>query len=348
MSTWRSNRQTIAWFVDLYRRGLLDRDPPYQRRSVWNLRYKKDFVETVMLGYPAPSLFLHEEVSDSGISRHAVVDGKQRLTAIFEFIEDEFPTSSHHTTQLAPGQQGIYFSDFTAEDRKQFFAYELTVEYVPSTQGSFLNEVFDRLNRNVAKLSRQELRHARYSGDWAKLAEELAVELIDTLGSDFPRISTASRLQMKDVEYTAQLMVLADSGPTSLTQDGLDQYYADRDDDWNPSALKADFRKFLRTTEKLASGNAEIRTSRFRNQVDFYSLFGAIRELELEGESIDPVSSADALVEFGNQVDELVKSDEPSDLGAVSRYHFATRSAANNVGSRKTRVEILKSVLLGE
>ena len=90
----------------------------------------------------------------------------------------------------------------------------MTVEYVPSTQSTVLNEVFDRLNRNVAKLSRQELRHARYSGDWATAAETLAEEFYSTLGSSFPRISSAARLQMKDVEYTVQLMILVENGPS--------------------------------------------------------------------------------------------------------------------------------------
>lgn len=34
------NFQTVSWFWDLYTRGLLDLEPPYQRRSVWNQEYK--------------------------------------------------------------------------------------------------------------------------------------------------------------------------------------------------------------------------------------------------------------------------------------------------------------------
>ncbi len=71
---WRGNRQTVSWFLDLHRRELLELDPPYQRRSVWNQRYKEDFIETVLLGYPAPSLFLYEEIEDDGSTHYAVVD----------------------------------------------------------------------------------------------------------------------------------------------------------------------------------------------------------------------------------------------------------------------------------
>lgn len=120
MDRWRTNRQTIAWFVDHHKRSLLDRDPPYQRRSVWNQRYKKDFIETILLGYPAPSLFLHEEVTATGIVRQAVVDGKQRLTAVIEFVEGEFATNDSNETLLDPRLQGVYFPNSTRTTGRAF------------------------------------------------------------------------------------------------------------------------------------------------------------------------------------------------------------------------------------
>ena len=51
----RQNFQTISGFWDLYRRELLDLDPPYQRRSVWNQAYKDAFVDTILMQYPAGS-----------------------------------------------------------------------------------------------------------------------------------------------------------------------------------------------------------------------------------------------------------------------------------------------------
>ncbi len=59
-------------------------DPPYQRRSVWNQSFKDYFVDTVLLGLPAPAIFLFEEISPEGRSVYHVVDGKQRLTSLLE------------------------------------------------------------------------------------------------------------------------------------------------------------------------------------------------------------------------------------------------------------------------
>ena len=43
-------------------------DPPYQRRSVWNQSFKDYFVDTVLLGLPAPAIFLFEETQPCELS----------------------------------------------------------------------------------------------------------------------------------------------------------------------------------------------------------------------------------------------------------------------------------------
>ncbi|MDJ0845811.1 DUF262 domain-containing protein [Crocosphaera sp.] len=84
------NFQTISWFWDLYNRGLLELDPPYQRRSVWNQEYKDYFIDTVLNGYPAPAIFVYQEITPDGVSKISIVDGKQRLSTLFEFAKNEF------------------------------------------------------------------------------------------------------------------------------------------------------------------------------------------------------------------------------------------------------------------
>jgi hypothetical protein len=89
----RQTLQTIAWFWDLHNRKLLDLDPPYQRRSVWTQAFKDYFVDTLLLRYPSPALFLYAEMRPDGRATYHVVDGKQRLTTIFDFVASQFPVS---------------------------------------------------------------------------------------------------------------------------------------------------------------------------------------------------------------------------------------------------------------
>ena len=172
----RHTTQTVAWFWDLYKRGLLVLDPPYQRRSVWNRSYKEYFVDTVLLNYPAPAIFLFEDISDDGVGTYAVVDGKQRITTIAEFIEDSFPIGEKASIDRYRGQ---HFSSLPSDAKKRFYSYQFSIEFLPSTDEGTLSNIFDRINRNVAKLTPQELRHAKYSGLFATSAERLSEFMIN-------------------------------------------------------------------------------------------------------------------------------------------------------------------------
>ncbi|MDP9380884.1 MAG: DUF262 domain-containing protein [Chloroflexota bacterium] len=348
---WRRNRQTISWFVDLHRRQLLDMDPPYQRRSVWNQRYREDFIETVLLGYPAPSIFLHEDIDSDGNQRYAVVDGKQRLTAVMDFAANEFPTRDDPAVKLSSDLQGKYFKGLEPDVRRAFFAYEFTIEYVPTTNEVLISEVFDRINRNVARLTRQELRHARYNGLFATAMEDLAEELEKVLPPAFPRIVEASRRQMKDVEFVAQLALLIERGPTSTGQDELDRTYASRDDEWeDQDVVSGRFLNVLKYVASLANvEGADLVATRLRNQVDFYALFGAVAA-QLDPGLPTPDAAATRLRAFIDQVgleDEDAEGDtKPEEANEVARrYYDAARSAANDPGQRATRIEILRQVI---
>ena len=125
----RHNFQTVSWFNDLYSRGILDLDPPYQRRSVWNQRFKDDFIDTVLLNYPAPAIFLYEDITADGRSLYHVVDGKQRLTTLLEFLRDQFPLSESSEVGQWSGQ---YFSSLPDELKRAVWGYQFLVEYVPN------------------------------------------------------------------------------------------------------------------------------------------------------------------------------------------------------------------------
>lgn len=338
----KQNFQTIAWFWDLKNRGLLDLDPPYQRRSVWNQPYRDFFIDTVLLGYPAPALFLFEQISTEGRATYHVVDGKQRLTTVFSFIENEFPVFDEGAkTNL----RGLYFRDLPEDVKREFWTYQFTVEYLPTDEDGTINNIFDRINRNTLRLSRQELRHAKFDGLFISECEKASEELENEFGDAFPRIATQQRRQMKDVEFAATLILLLEVGPKGFSADGLDEAFSSRDDEW-PEQENV-LAKFSETVDRMKSvlsqdlGGA-VKSGRYKNQADFYSLFGALAALDFE----DDLSEAAArLVNFA----ELVADEERREANeTASQYYEAARSASNDSGPRETRIRIIKRVLLGE
>jgi hypothetical protein len=341
----RQNFQTVSWFHDIYKRKLLDLDPPYQRRSVWNQEYKDYFIDTILLEYPSPAIFLFEEIDPSGITEYKVVDGKQRLTTIFEFLEDKFPVSEIAQMSL---HRGKYFKDLDPEIKKKFWGYDFLVEYLPSNDENIINDIFNRINKNVAKLTPQELRHARFDGEFIKAAEELASRLEVAMPSAFPRIGSSSRMKMKDVELVADLLLLIEVGPEGYSQTELDEEFSMRESEWiEKEFVLANFDLTLNFIKALLAhpDGQFLVTSRFRNQNDFYSLFGALSELIKEGTTLDIINLLKNLSMFIVFIDsEDLREKNPF----ARKYWENVRTAPNQTIPRKERIEIIKMVISGD
>jgi hypothetical protein len=339
----RQNFQTISWFWDLSTRGLLELDPPYQRRSVWNIDYKEYFIDTILMQYPAPAIFLYESLDTDGRAAYSVVDGKQRLTAVFEFLRSSFPVGERaERTAL----RGLYFTQLSDEDKKKFWSYQFLVEYLPTTDENVINNIFDRINRNVAKLTAQELRHARFNGEFINSAEELAEWMLHHLPQGMPNFASKSRMQMKDVEFTATLLLLLEEGPKSYSQTALDEAFSERELAWNGRYEFEDRFKFaIRVISELVTHEGgELGRSRLRNQADFYSLVGAVSLLPRP-----TIPTIDEMVRRLKAFLATVDQDESRERHEEARvYYDAARSASNDAGPRTTRIHTLNRVLAGE
>lgn len=341
----RPNFQTISWFWDLRNRGLLNLDPPFQRRSVWNQAYREHFVDTVLLGYPAPAVFLFEEISQEGAATYNVVDGKQRLTAVFDFASGAYPVGD--TAEFSQAR-GMYFTQLDPELKTRFWSYVFLVEYLQTADEPVLSSIFNRINKNIAKLTPQELRHARFDGEFITSSESLTEWMASRLPKDFPRIIAQSRKQMKDVEFTAQLLLLLEEGPKGFSQSELDDAFSRRDDSWERRQEIED--RFRRVIDSIATmlndpTAASLESSRLRNQADFYSLFGAISRAQQRLPALPESIAAERLVSFISVVEDDSRRPQVPD---ANQYYQAARSASNDTGPREARVAIIERVLSGE
>jgi len=219
--------QTITWLLNLRKFGQLDLNPPYQRRSVWSLREKQRFVDTIMRNYPSPAIFLHVTYDDDGNVMHHVVDGKQRLSAILDFVDSKIKIAKDFGDKRLDGKSWKQLEEYPRM-RKAFWTYQLTVEQIDDVNEPLVREVFERLNRNSRKLEPQEMRHARYDG-W--LISYLETHAGSQVWKDL-KVSTRARTKrMTDVQMLSEFVqVLVEDGPVGFDQEALDQLYADYDE----------------------------------------------------------------------------------------------------------------------
>lgn len=294
------------------------------------------------MDYPAPTIFLYEEISDFGITTYNVVDGKQRLTTIYTFLNNEYPVSENSVINELRGQ---YFQELPGDIKTKFWSYTFSVEYLPTKEENIINNIFDRINRNVAKLTSQELRHAKYSGDFITSAEELTNWMLEKLPQYFPQIAKRSKAQMKDVELTAQILLRLEGEPKGYNTNELDIAFGERDDYWeNKEDIVEKFKGVIKKIINVVSGDPDnvLIRSRLKNQADFYSLIGAIHVLYIEGNLPSLLDMKDRLLEFVNY--EII-NESPSE---IKDYYEYARVASNRTLARKERERIIKKLLMNE
>lgn len=274
----RSTTQDISWFLDLNTLDQIDLNPPYQRRSIWSVKDKRFFLDTIFNGYPSPAIFLHKKVEE-GKTIYSVVDGKQRLETIFMFANNKLAMDKEFGDKRLDGKKWkniIEHSDLS----NAFWDYVLPVEFVETIDNrSLINEIFDRLNRNSRRLVEQELRHAWFGGWFITYVEmESDQEEWAELG-----ISTRARSKrMRDVQFLSELLMVIMKGEVEgFDQDNISRYYANYEvlTDSEDSIDKEATIKQFNTAKSYLLGlerHGEIIRTYARDFKNFYSLWAIV------------------------------------------------------------------------
>lgn len=201
--------------------------------------------------------------------------------------------------------RGKYFKDLDTEVRQDFWKYQFAIEYIPSSDEKIIGNIFDRINRNVIKLTLQELRHAKFNGDFITTVEELTSWMFDYLGGSFPMIDRKAKKQMKDVEMVAQLLLFLEEGVRGYSPEYLDKAFSDRDINWEvKEEIEKEFRNTIKYVKEILDLSQDISLSktRLKNQADFYSLFGALAELNRENYNQLLITK-----DIGERIDDFLK-----------------------------------------
>ena len=358
----RVTTQDISWFLDLYNNDQLGLNPSYQRRSVWSSRDRKFFLDTIFRGFPSPSIFLHKSINEKGKTIYYVVDGKQRLETIFSFIDNKLSIDKNFgDIRLGNKKWRHLQSDEDLDLRHKLWDYVLPVEFINVDEsGTYVNEVFDRLNRNSRKLVEQELRHAKYDGWCISFVEK---ESESSEWKDL-KISTMARAKrMKDVQFISELLIIILMHKVcGFDQNNIDYHYATYDDpfcedfqfDFNEELVRANFditKHYLIECEK----KGEIITKHAKDFRHFYSLWAIIalnnnRLPDVEEFIVKYSEFMEGVEKFKDQnfIDEFTNSEDTSELQGCFKYYRASVGANTEEPQRKTRHAILLNVIFGD
>lgn len=147
--------------------------PGYQRRARWDKKKKSLLIESFLMNVPVPPLFLFEK----DYNQYEIMDGRQRLEAISEFLENKYALTG---LEFWPELQGKRFNDLPGTIqrgllRRTLNAVVLLAETTRSDDSFDIRLVlFRRLNTGGVKLNPQELRNALYPGFFNKALHDIS------------------------------------------------------------------------------------------------------------------------------------------------------------------------------
>ncbi len=142
-------------------------DPDFQRNNVWSEKQKAELIESVLMGLPLPIFYFSQ--TSKGVL--IVVDGRQRLAALFEYLSDEFALKKLNILKNLNGKK---FSDLDPIFQTKIEDYQLIAHIIkPSVPDSVKLDIFNRVNRGGTRLNAQEIRNALYQGPATKLLHDV-------------------------------------------------------------------------------------------------------------------------------------------------------------------------------
>lgn len=263
-------KETSSFNIDLnvdliesyYKRSKFVFDPEFQRRYVWDIKTKSRLIESLILNIPVPSILL---ANDEERNQYIVIDGKQRLNAIIEFMSPENEGKGFRLSglEVLSSLHGCCYDDLKKNPAMarycssfENFVFKATI--VKNYQNSLLYFVFARLNTNSVALSSQELRFALYPGEFSNFINKASIKN--------PQLNRILNLKKKECD------------PRMRDCELLCRYYAFK-------YFLGDYKTYVgdlldTTYKKINSSWGEMRErvesdfEEFKNSVDFcYSIF---------------------------------------------------------------------------
>lgn len=326
----------LTTLTDLVRSESIDLKPQYQRRDRWDKSRQSKLIESFLMNVPVPPIFLNEDE----YGQYSVIDGKQRLTAIFEFIRgrltlqdleifsdvngmtiDNLPKNLQNVIKTRPTLRAIII--LRQSDRDVKF------------------EVFKRLNTGGMRCNDREIRNSAYTGRLNNLILELSqYKKFHSLLGIKSKEKSAIYKEMKDAELVLRYFTFKDiwqQFPGAVKRN-MDKYMSDNQHISKEQAenLKTDFLNTIDTVEACFGTHAFNRwipeSNKWKNQ-----LLAALYDAQMFAcMALDKEKANSKRSKIISNLQQLFEDRE-------FRKHID--SATNGITAFRRRIEIMKSML---
>lgn len=340
-----SEPDNSAW--RLYRtRDTIQTDPEYQRSSdIWTEEKKQLLIDTVLNGFDVPKLYFHKFtmplVHDGNSYEYAIIDGKQRLEAIWDYINGGFALSADFECLWDPSLKaaGMTYAELGKnfpDLRNALDSYGLTVVCIETTDLEIIEDMFSRLNEAVP-LSAAEKRNAK-GGPVPPAIKQLSST------SFFQDKLPFGNSRYRHYDLAAKFLMWTEKGKVLDTKKTtLDQYVID----WADNAQREATLPFYDSAKDILDDMAAVFTDRDKllRQVGAVTLYFHLFRIARAGKWTAEIErlKLDAFEQSRLQNRALVEHGESGDPELIEFDRYAQSS--NDAYAVKNRVRtLLKTV----
>lgn len=316
--------------------------PDFQRRDVWGQPKQAKFIESLIMNVPIPPVFMGEDK----YSKYQVLDGRQRLTAIVRYMQNEYELVK---LEIWSELNGKRFSDLQEMEldvtitRRFLPAVVLLKESSPEVK----YDVFERLNTGGLNLKPMEIRNAVYRGPFTELLHRCADHkdfriLWGIPESDRERKENRTYTRMTDLELVLRFFALGAAQqqpkkqrPALKTYLGLFMQQKNTLLERDPSLVEKEFARFERAITNclvLLGENAFRRDGKKDRSAPFAdALMYGLAEVDLKGKDVAKMKSVVQRAVAALQADEAFQDAMATGTNGKAKIEIRLRAARSAI-----------------
>ncbi len=244
----------------------IDTNPDFQRPAVWSLSQKQLLIDTILRGYDIPKFYWRKIGKNP--DRYDVVDGQQRLRAIWEFRAGKYPLPKNADLIGDFEIALLKYTDLPDDLRIHFDTYPLDVVVLADTDEDEVREMFLRL-QNGTTLKAQEKRNAM-PGKMRNFVKDLANHQL------FTNCGFSNSRYTFDHVAAQTILIELEGGPCNVKDANLNMMYKNNE---NFEIMGAKAKKIKRVLDYLLKAFPEKTPELERyNAISLYTMVSHLLE----------------------------------------------------------------------
>lgn len=169
--------------------------PDWQRGEVWSTSKKQQLIDSILRGWRLPKFYFVKYEDDE----YEVVDGQQRLVAIYEFFSNELPLSDETSADFG----GPLYRDLKPRHSDSFDDFEIDYDEIVDASEEELKKFFQRLQQGLPLRSSEKLNavHSKLRDYCKKQAQHIFLsERVSVANTRFAHFDIITKVAAVEIE----------------------------------------------------------------------------------------------------------------------------------------------------